>query len=468
MNLSQNLNVQLSQKLVLSQEMLQSLELIQLPVLELKEKIEQEVMENPALEIIEKVDSRKEFSQKEKDLDDEVFDERDRYFCESNNNIYSSYRSNSSDDDDDSKRMFLEGAFSFKEGLHDKLRWQLNLSHMTEEQKEIGETIISYIDSNGFFKEDLMAIFPDNTDEALEVLENIQMFDPPGVATADVREALLYQLESLPEDNVNETAYEIVRDYFHLVLERKDVQLARAMGISIDEIKKAFVYLTQFELYPGRAYDNSADNYIVPDAIVYMKDGELQVEINNEVLPELTISEYMEKIAKIAKEKHAKDEKNKFILEKVASAKKFIEIIRNRNNSLFKVILAIVQAQKEFFRRGSKYLVPLIMKDIAEEVGLAESTISRLTSSKYIQTEWGIHELKYFFTNAIKKKDGDVQSSESVREMIKEIIEENVGKKISDQKIADILQTKGIHIARRTVAKYRNILNILPSAKRNI
>ena len=171
MNLSQNLNVQLSQKLVLSQEMLQSLELIQLPVLELKEKIEQEVMENPALEIIEKDDSRKEFSQKEKDLDDEVFDERDRYFCESNNNIYSSYRSNSSDDDDDSKRMFLEGAFSFKEGLHDKLRWQLNLSHMTEEQKEIGETIISYIDSNGFFKEDLMAIFPNNTDEALEVLE---------------------------------------------------------------------------------------------------------------------------------------------------------------------------------------------------------------------------------------------------------------------------------------------------------
>ena len=211
MNLSQNLNVQLSQKLVLSHEMLQSLELIQLPVLELKEKIEQEVMENPALEIIEKDDSRKEFSQKERDLDDEVFDERDRYFCESNNNIYSSYRSNSSDDDDDSKRMFLEGAFSFKEGLHDKLRWQLNLSQMTEEQKEIGETIISYIDSNGFFKEDLMAIFPDNTDEALEVLENIQMFDPPGVAAADVREALLYQLESLPEDNVNETAYEIDR-----------------------------------------------------------------------------------------------------------------------------------------------------------------------------------------------------------------------------------------------------------------
>ena len=307
MNLSQNLNVQLSQKLVLSQEMLQSLELIQLPVLELKEKIEQEVMENPALEIVEKEDSRKEFSQKEKDLDDEVFDERDRYFCESNNNIYSSYRSSNSDDDD-SKRMFLEGAVSLKEGLHDKLRWQLRLSKMSDEQKEIGETIISYVDANGFFKEDLMAIFPDNTDEALEVLENIQMFDPPGIATADVREALLYQLESLPEDEVNETAYEIVRDYFHLVLERKDVQLAKAMGISIDEIKKAFVYLTQFELYPGRAYDNSANNYIVPDAIVYMKDGELQVEINNEVLPELTISEYMEKIAKEAKARHAKDE----------------------------------------------------------------------------------------------------------------------------------------------------------------
>lgn len=467
MNLSQNLNVQLSQKLVLSHEMLQSLELIQLPVLELKEKIEQEAIENPALEIVEKEDSEKEYSQKEKDLDDEIFDERDRYYCDVNNNTYSSCRSSNADDDD-SKRMFLEGAVSLKEGLHDKLKWQLHLSEMTDEQKEIGETIISYIDTNGFFKEDLMAIFPDNTDEALEVLENIQMFDPPGVASADVREALLYQLESISEDEVNETAYEIVRDYFHLVLERKDVQLARVMGISIDEVKKAFVYLAQFELYPGRAYDNSADNYIVPDAVVYMKDGEINVEINNEVLPELKVSEYMEKIAKAAKGKHAKDEKNRFVIEKVASAKKFIEIIRNRNNSLFKVILAIVQAQKEFFRRGSKYLVPLIMKDIAEEVGLAESTISRLTSSKYIQTEWGIHELKYFFTNAIKKKDGNVQSSESVREMIKEIIEENKGEKISDQKIADILQIRGIRIARRTVAKYRNILNILPSAKRNI
>mgnify|MGYP003515857755 FL=1 len=169
MNLSQNLNVQLSQKLVLSHEMLQSLEIIQLPVLELKEKIEQEVMENPALEIVEKDDSRKEYSQKERDMDDEVFDERDRFFCEINNNTYSSYKNNS-DDEDDSKRMFLEGAVSLKEGLHDKLRWQLQLSKMTPEQKEIGETIISYVDANGFFKEDLMALFPDNTDEALESL----------------------------------------------------------------------------------------------------------------------------------------------------------------------------------------------------------------------------------------------------------------------------------------------------------
>lgn len=464
MNISQNLNVQLTQKLTLSHEMLQSLELIQLPVLELREKIEQEVLENPALEIIER-DNKKDFPQKI-DLGDEVFDERDRFYNEINNNT--TYSSHKTSEEEDSKRMFLEGAISKKEGLHDKLKWQLNLLDLTEKQKEIGETIISFIDPNGFFKEDINILFPNDKSMALAMLETIQTFDPPGIASVDIREALLYQIESLPPSQIDKNAYKIVKNHFRLLLARKDPQIMKLLNITAEEVKRAFTFISHFELYPGRAYDNSENDYIVPDAFVYRKEGDLLVEINNEILPELTISKYLERIAERSKSKRKLDQQKRYIVDKVNNAKKFIDMIHNRNNSLFKVILAIVKKQRIFFYKGPKYLVPLVMKEIAEEVGLAESTVSRLSSSKYIQTEWGIHELKYFFTNAIENHNGDKQSSESIREMIKEIIEVNTNKKISDQKIADILQNRGIQIARRTVAKYRNILNILPANKRNI
>lgn len=464
MKLSQGVNLQLSQKLTLSHEMLQSLELIQLPILELKERIEQEVLENPALEMIEKP---KNDDSQNLDKIEETFNVKDNYFEDSSSaEIDTGYSGTSSPLD--LKRQFLEGAISRSETLHDKLLWQLRLLEIDEKKKEIGETIIRFIDENGFFKEELEELFKENSEEAREVLELIQNFDPPGIASKGIREALLYQLESLTEDRFNELAYIIIRDHFDTMLARRDSQLAKELKVKSSELKEAFEFLGHFEPYPGRVYDSSRVDYITPDAFIYRADNELVVEINEDILPSLTVSGYMQKISEEVKRKKKLTEQKKYISEKVNNAKKFINIIKHRHQSLFRVVLAIVKFQEKFFHKGPKSLVPLTMKQVGEEVGLAESTISRLASSKFIQTEWGIHEIKYFFTNSVgsQSEGGDVKSAEGVREMIKEIIEANEGKKISDQKIADILKNRGITIARRTVAKYRKMLNILPSHQR--
>lgn len=446
MKITQNLNVKLTQKLNLSHELLQSLELIQLPIVDLRERIEREVMENPALEIIEK--------KERSTYKDEPFLSR-------------KFARNGSDDD---KRSFIELTATRKEGLHEKLLWQLNLAELSDEKKEIGETIIQCVDSDGFFKGDLEELFPGKSDAAAEVLEYIQTFEPDGVASRDVREALLYQIESLPADLIDKNAYEIVKNHFDLMLERKDAQISKILKITLPEIKTAFEFISQFELFPGRSCDSADDGYIIPDAYVYYKEGDVVVDINDEIIPSLTVSKYLEDLSdKLKLAKTTPKEERKYVTEKVKDAKSFIGMIDHRKKSLYRVVLAVSRFQKNFFEKGPKFLVPLTMKMVAEKVGLAESTVSRLSSSKYIQTDWGLHELKYFFTNSISKEgNGDSVSSEVVREMIKEIVENNKDNKISDQKISDILQNRGINIARRTVAKYRKILNILPSSKRNI
>lgn len=467
MKISQNLNLKLAQKMVLSHEMLQYIDLIQLPVLDLTERINKEVLENPALEITDK--ARKKDDLENLDSIENSFNLTSKDFDDSSSAQITT-GVNESSTRLDTKRQFLEGALSREETLLDKLLWQLQLLEITEEQKRIGETIIRHIDENGFFKEDLLTLFPGDPENAFDVLEMIQTFDPPGVASKDVQEALLFQIESLPEQDIDSVAYKIVQDYFELMISRKDSKIIKELKINSGQLKKALDFIGTFDPYPGRKYDSSTMNYIIPDAFVYKVEDELMVEINDDVIPDLTISAYMDKIAGEAKNKKKLDKQKKYIVQNVNNARKFMQVVQQRNQSLFNVVLAIITFQRDFFFKGPKSLKPLTMKQVAEEIGLSESTVSRLASSKYIQTEWGIHEIKYFFSSAIAVAGGgpDGTSSESVREIIKEIIESNKGKKISDQKIADILNNRGISIARRTVAKYRKMLNILPSNQRNI
>lgn len=464
MKISNELNLRLSQKLVLSQNLLLSLKLIQMPLMELREKIESELLENPALEL-------KERTKKDKDIDDLEFslvDQNSRFEDNYQQDDYlsKSYASESSD----LNRQFLEGAISVSPNLYEYLVSQLDCQNLTEKEKEIGKIIISQIDRDGFFKESLEDMFKgEDLDIARDVLEIIQLFDPPGIASKDMREALIFQIESMTRENINEVAYRIVLDHFDLLVDRKDREIMKILKINKDELKKAIEFIGQLNPFPGRELASDDIKYIVPDAYVYRKDGEIVVEMNDDILPSLTINGYLKKIADEVKKKRKISEDQRYVSNKIKDAYQFIRLVNYRNQSLFKLVLAIADNQKEFFYNGPKYLKPLSMKIVAEQLGLSESTISRLASSKYIQTEWGIHEIKYFFTTAVGKEDGgEVKSSQSIREMIKEILEKEKDKKISDQKIVEILEEKGVKIARRTVAKYRKMLNILPSHKRGI
>lgn len=471
MKLQGNLETQLTQKLTLSPEMLQSLEILQLPLIELKERIEKELMENPALEIRktkskssdENIENLERISTRNEDLL-----QKDYFLDSSSANVNTTISSTSTNES--LKQQFIEGAISVKYTLYDHLLWQLRSLNLNEKQRDIGETIISLIDNDGFLKYELSEIFTENDDLniAKGVLESIQLFDPPGVGTKGVREALLFQLESIPEHIINKYSYVIVRDYFDLMVERKDSIIIKELGIKQDELKKAYDFLSHFNPYPGRTFDSDQTKYIIPDAYIYKRDNEILVEINDNILPPLIVSKYMERIGEELKQKKDKKfkEEEKYIAEKINSAKRFIWTIKHRKESLFRLVLAIAEKQKDFFEKGPKYLKPLTMKDMANEIGFSESTISRLASSKYIQTEWGLHEIKYFFTNSISR-DGKIEkSAESVRQMIKEIIENEKDKKITDQKIVELLKLKGINIARRTVAKYRKNLDILSSHHR--
>jgi RNA polymerase sigma-54 factor len=462
----QDLKLNLTQKLSLSNEMLLSLELIQMPLLELKERIENEILENPALELDEKINDNN------KDIEDieTSFFEDESYFDDSSSEKFNS-GSSAESLDDESKRNYLESTIVYKNSLADHLIWQLHVQNLTEKQKEIGSTIISLINEDGFFLSKLEDVFTgDDLAAAGDVLEIIQLFDPPGIATTGVKEALLFQLESMGQDEINKDAYEIIKDHFDLMVSRKDNEIARLMKIDSERLKKAYEFLGTLNPYPGRIYSLNEPKYIIPDAFVYKRENSLVVDMNDHILPFVAINKYVEKLAKQKNDKKDKRyaEQRKYIKTKVNEANQFINLIKYRNNSLFKLVLVIVKEQEEFFNKGPKYLKPLTMKEIADIIGLSESTVSRLASSKYLQTEWGIHDIRYFFSNSIATNNmsGALKSAQSVKEMIKEIIANNKDEKISDQKITEILSNSGIKIARRTVSKYRKNLKILPSHQR--
>ncbi len=446
--------------------MLLSLELIQLPLIELKERIEKEILENPALELVEKNKNE------EEDIEniENSFIEDPNYFEDSSSARINAGISPTSSNMELNKNVF-ENSISYENSLADHLIWQLEVQNLTEKQKEIGRTIISLIDEDGFLKVKLEEIFQieEELKIAKDVLEIIQMFDPPGVASNSVKEALIFQIESMQEEKINKNAYQIIKEYFDLMIQRKDRDIAKRMKITLDDVKIALEFISQLNPYPGREFSSSKTRYIVPDAYVYKREDSLVVEMNEDILPSLTINKYLEKIVKSTKNKEKKNEQEKYVISKIKNAENFLKLINYRNNSLFKLVLILVKMQDEFFHKGPKFIKPLTMKEVADDIGLSESTISRLATSKYIQTEWGLHEIKYFFSNSIDKNNiNSGQSSESIREMIKEIFIIEKNKKISDQSIVEILHNKGIKIARRTVAKYRKILNIPPSHQRGI
>ncbi len=469
---SQKLVLKQQQQLRMTPQLYQAIKIMSLPLLELKDTIQEELEKNPALEVVE------ESSPLSLDDTGKRTSEEQEYFENTSDPGYIKVQGGGSRED--AHRKFIEGVLTRPESLREHLLWQLRLQPISDVEFRIGEYLIRNLDDNGFHIEDpeilirnldakgLSLETPENgiSPEKLaamnRVKELIQGFDPIGTCVKDYRESILVQIKLHPAPITR--AAEVVDKYLEVLEREKYKEIARSMRISVKEVEKVKEFLRELDPLPGRNFSSEQSRYVIPDAMVKVHEGEFVIVLNDEDIPVLGINSFY---ASIQDHEEQYKEKNlkRFVKNGVHEAHWFISSIGRRNQTLLKVCKAIVEFQREFFRKGAKYLVPLSLKDIAAEIGVHEATVSRVTNGKYVQTEWGIFELKYFFSNSVP--GGGRFSKVGVKQMVKEIIEEEGSKsRLTDQKIGEILEGKGVKIARRTIAKYRKELDIMSSHHR--
>jgi RNA polymerase sigma-54 factor len=356
-----------------------------------------------------------------------------------------------------------EATMTKSESLYDHLAWQLKLSDLSEEKQELGLLIIGNLDSAGYLTEpplpDIAAEAGVPIEMAEEVLMKIQTFDPVGVGARHLAECMLIQAMHHGEDD--ELVVKIIKDHLGN-LEKKNYQaIARELKAPLEEIYEAAKVIMEFDPRPGRQYSDDDPHYITPDVYVHKVADKYFVVPNDDGLPKLKISNFYR--AAFSENGKAKD----YIQEKLRSAQWLIRSIQQRQRTIIKVTESIIKFQRDFFDKGIAHLKPLILRDVAEDIGMHESTISRVTTNKYVHTPQGIFELKFFFNSGISRTNGEDLASQAVKQKIKGIIDaEPVKRPYSDQKIVQLLKEQNIDIARRTVAKYREQMGILSSSKR--
>jgi len=456
---SQRLVLTQRQQLKLTPQMYQSLELLALPVTDLRERIQEEIEKNPALEFNpEKNISYERISQPyQRTVND--------YFESSSDPGYGTSRQ--SWEDAEIKHKYLEGAFSREESLQDHLLWQLRLTPLRDEERELGEILISNLDGNGFYRRPLHDVVQPKYEQHLDrILQIIREFDPPGVCVEGPIESLAVQA-SLRSD-APELAEEFIRRELELLKRGKYEELAKKYKISVKQVEDIFSFIRSLNPFPASEYSESSPEYIIPDITIRKQNGQLRLYIHDELVPELKIDENFQEMSQ--DQDHVSRETRKYIQQSLRDAHWLISSIEMRNNTLRKVGAALIKFQYDFFVKGPKYLRPMTLKHIAEEISVHETTVSRISHAKFIQTDWGIFPIKYFFSGAVSSssKQGTDLARNSVKEIIRELIEKHSGeKRLSDQKISDMLAQRGIHIARRTVAKYRKELKIDSSFDRS-
>ena len=452
---------QLSQQQKLSYQMIQSISLLNLPSVELCEAIYNEVEKNPALEI-------------EKDVSFENTEVK----LKSTNNELLSKNANSSDSRSDNFQAFLENTLYQEETLQEYLLQQLSFSNLSDDEKEIAAKIIQSLDDRGFFITSLEEIFSQNKleyEKALLVLPKIQKFDPIGVICKNLQESLEIQAKEKIEKaddiklekEINLLVLDILHNHFEL-LEKPRANLIHKklndLGVvcSLNQIELAIEFIRSLDPYPARNFSTEKSIYIRPDVFVSrLSEQELLQETDEETKKypfKVELVKTNLPTVKISNDFLDYQENNPQIKKAVNDAKNFLNAVEQRNSTLLKVSVEIVKYQKDFFEKGSLYLKPLRLKDIANKIGVHETTVSRISNGKYLQCEWGLFELKYFFSNSVNENN-DSQSKESIKQELLQILKSSGEKKLSDQKLSEKLAEKGINIARRTVAKYRKELN---------
>lgn len=455
MRLSYDLTLEQSQKLIMTPELRQAIELLQFNSLELKEYITNEMEQNPMLESL---GSSEEFENLDKYTNDNDIDWKE--YLDKYDDI--SYRPQV---DKNIKEYNYESFVSYEPTLKEHLMSQLSLISLDNKEHKIGEYIIQNIDESGYLNisTDEIAKFMKCRMEDVEViLDIIQTFEPAGVGARDLRECLLIQV--MNKKDATSYIITIIDDYLEDLGYNRIQKIAKELNLELGEVQEACDYIKRLEPKPGRAFRGSSEDvrYITPDAEIQLIDGELVVILNDVTGPRLNINNYYRELMKSGGDKNTID----FLNEKFNSAMWVIRSIEQRRNTIKKVIESIVKFQKDFFIEGERALKPLTLKDIADDIEMHESTISRATNGKYVQTPRGVFELKYFFSTGILGNEGDI-SSTSIKVTLKDVVDsEDPKKPYSDQKISELLKEQGINISRRTVAKYRDELGIPSSSMR--
>lgn len=470
----------LVQQLVITPQLQQAIRLLQLTRLELVDMITQEMKENPLLEEGEEEEEVAgteepvtEKSEEEPPPDHEHTlevkgegegaDEFDWENYLENYNLTSFQRLSRNDGED---KPSFENFLTKSTTLYDHLNWQLLLSHFTEEENKAGTWIIGNLDEDGYLQISLEEVSSE-AGLSLEVIEGalhkIQQFDPPGVAARDLKECLLIQLEQMAVRDP--LAEKIVEEHLPLLKNRNHPVIARRLGVSLDQVNLAAFLISKLDPKPGKAFGGEVVQGIVPDVYIYKVEGEYVIYLNDEDIPRLKVNPFYRHI--LAEGQYALEEDKKYIQEKLRSALWLIRSIHQRQRTIYKVTKSIVKFQRDFLDKGIQFLKPLVLRDVAEDIQMHESTISRVTHNKYVHTPQGIYELKFFFNAGITSTGGEDLASESVKNLVREIIaKEDPRKPYSDEKLVKILKEMNIHIARRTIAKYRELMKILSSNER--
>ncbi len=461
MRMGYNLQLEQSQKLIMTPQLQQAIKILQLNAIELDQFIQKEIETNPFLELNENYETDYEKNIKEikrdkvKEIDWKEYS--DDYHSRGDSFSKGSY---SGENDFNYENMVSE-----KPTLQDYLMSQFHLTILNKKYHQVGEYIIYSLDENGYLNlaiDEIVKEFDLEVKVVENILKVIQTFDPPGIAARNLKECLLIQLSHLGIDYPK--AYEVIEKYLEEIADNKYPHVAKKLNVSVEEVQKICDLIRTLEPKPGRKFSSFNHTYIVPDVVVKKVGHEYIIVVNDYNGPRLMIREDYRKML-LSNDENS--ETVKYINDKLNSASWLIKSIEQRQQTIYKVVEMIIRRQKDFFEYGKKFLKPMTLKEIAEEINVHESTVSRATNGKYVETPIGTFELKYFFTSGIEGDNGEGVSAESVKSFIKEIIEgENPKKPLSDSKITDLLSAKGMTISRRTVAKYRDDLLIPPSSKR--
>jgi len=457
-------------QMVLAPQLRQSLEFLQVPILELRTLVQQELQENPTLEeqLTENVQIEVEPGADDTKSDNEELDFKEEfevlarlddewreYFQQ-----HQSYRRYSQEEE--AKRQYFLDSLSQTESLQEHLMNQLALAGLDKQERQIGELLVGSVDEDGYLTvsiEELAETTGYTIEEIQRVLSVVQEFDPIGVATRDLKECLLVQLARLGKEN--SLAAQIVRKHLDALGAKKFSDIARALKVPVGDVHEAAHFIATLEPKPGRLFPSEHTSYVLPEVMVQKTNGNYVVILNDDQIPRVRISKHYRRLME---DPHTSAEVKNYIREKVRAGTFLIKSIGQRQQTIRRIANEIVRIQKDFFESGLTALKPLTMAEIANALGIHETTVSRAIANKYIQTPQGVYEMKYFFTPGFKTADGKEISNKTIKDAILQLVDnEDSSSPLSDQAMVEELKKQGITVARRTIAKYRDELRILPS-----